>query len=95
MVWENRVEIIAMVTNEVEGGVLKVCNEFSSHASTAVTALVVNRAQCDRYWPEKPGDKLKFGGITVKFMDVVTQPGFVVRKLALKNSKVGVDGRHF
>lgn len=63
MVWEQRCEIIVMLTGLVEGGKV---NELLV-ARHLISCTFVQR-KCTQYWPEPQDDVLQYGNIEVKFL---------------------------
>lgn len=74
MLWENRVEIIVMVTNEVEGGKMK-CHRYWPDSPEEVAAGGQNPKM--------------YGGFTVTATSEEVLPNYITRTFDLKENKTG------
>lgn len=64
MVWEQKCEIIVMLTGLVEGG--KVTNLKDSNYKLLIVFSV--QIKCTQYWPEPQDGTLEYGSIEVKLV---------------------------
>ena len=82
MVWQEKVQVICMMTNLVENGKVTDFQTIIHRPKTVglkMQSYIILQVKCDQYWPDEVGKKVSYGTISVQYSREEIHPDYICR----------------